>query len=56
MTSDGVKLWVNLALSRVKSGSKVYYTAFVKDVSAEREARALGSAAAPSLPDQSKKP
>ncbi len=36
---DGVKLWVNLALSRVKSGSKVYYTAFVKDVSAEREAR-----------------
>ena len=36
---DGVKLWVNLALSRVKSGSKGYYTAFVKDVSAEREAR-----------------
>jgi len=36
---DGTKLWVNLALSRVKSGSKVYYTAFVKDVSAEREAR-----------------
>ena len=36
---DGTKIWVNLALSRVKSGSKLYYTAFVKDVSAEREAR-----------------
>ena len=36
---DGSTVWVNLALSRVKTGSKVYYTAFVKDVSAEREAR-----------------
>jgi PAS domain S-box-containing protein len=36
---DGTKVWVNLALSRVKAGSKLYYTAFVKDISAEKEAR-----------------
>ncbi|MDP4536523.1 PAS domain S-box protein [Alkalimonas collagenimarina] len=38
---DGKQLWVNLALSQVKSGSKVGYTAFVRDVSAEREARQM---------------
>lgn len=36
---DGSTVWVNLALSKVLRGSTVYYTAFVKDVSAEREAR-----------------
>lgn len=36
---DGSRVWTNLSLSRVRAGSKLYYTAFVKDVTAEREAR-----------------
>lgn len=36
---DGSTVWVNLALSQVRQGGKLYYTAFVKDVSAERESR-----------------
>ena len=36
---DGSTVWVNLALSRVRQAGKLYYTAFVKDVSAERESR-----------------
>ncbi|MEE2000806.1 PAS domain S-box protein [Alkalimonas sp. MEB108] len=38
---DGMKIWVNLALSQVKQGSKLGYTAFVRDISKEREAREL---------------
>lgn len=38
---DGKQLWVNLALSQVKYGGKIGYTAFVRDISAEREARQM---------------
>lgn len=37
--ADGSVVWVNLSLSQVKAGGKLYYTACVKDVTAEREAR-----------------
>jgi PAS domain S-box-containing protein len=37
--ADGSNVWVNLSLSQVKAGGRLYYTAFVKDVTAEREAR-----------------
>ncbi|MGX6647251.1 PAS domain S-box protein [Maricaulaceae bacterium MS644] len=38
---DGSRVWTNLSLSKVHAGGKAYYTAFVKDVSAEREAREM---------------
>lgn len=36
---DGSRIWVQLALSQVKVGRKKYYSAFVRDVTAERSAR-----------------
>ncbi|WP_281284948.1 PAS domain S-box protein [Chitinolyticbacter meiyuanensis] len=36
---DGGKVWANLSLSRVKLGNKISYTAFVKDITRERNAR-----------------
>jgi methyl-accepting chemotaxis protein len=36
---DGSFLWVSLALSQVRNGGKMGYVAFVRDVSAERNAR-----------------
>ena len=36
---DGSTVWVNLALSKVKVGDSITYTAFVKDISAERNAQ-----------------
>lgn len=38
-TKSGNKLWVQLSLSQVMVSGKKHYTAFVRDVSAEREAR-----------------
>ena len=37
--SDGSTVWVNLALSKVKIGASITYTAFVKDISAQRNAQ-----------------
>ena len=36
---DGSTVWVNLALSKVKIGDSITYTAFVKDISAQRNAQ-----------------
>jgi len=36
---DGSKVWGSLSLSKVQIGSKIIYTAFVKDISREREVR-----------------
>ncbi|MBP0049583.1 PAS domain S-box protein [Marinobacterium sp. AK62] len=36
---DGSRVWVSLSLSGIKRGRKQYYSAFVRDISAEREAR-----------------
>jgi len=36
---DGSTVWANLSLSRVKMGDEITYTAFVKDITKEREAR-----------------
>ena len=36
---SGEKIWASLSLSRVKTGKKICYTAFVRDISAERNAR-----------------
>ncbi|RMB00654.1 PAS domain S-box protein [Eilatimonas milleporae] len=36
---DGHRVWANLSLSKVDLGGKILYTAFVKDITAEREAR-----------------
>ena len=36
---NGEKIWASLSLSKVKSGGKITYTAFVRDISAERNAR-----------------
>lgn len=36
---SGETIWASLSLSRVKTGSKICYTAFVRDISAERNAR-----------------
>lgn len=36
---SGEKIWASLSLSRVKTGNKICYTAFVRDISAERNAR-----------------
>lgn len=38
---DGREVWVNLALSRVKTEERIAYTAFVRDISAERAAREM---------------
>jgi PAS domain S-box-containing protein len=37
--SDGSTVWVNLALSKVKIGDAITYTAFVKDISEQRNAQ-----------------
>lgn len=34
---DGTTIWCNLALSRIKVGDKLTYTAFVKDISQQKE-------------------
>ena len=36
---DNSRIWANLSLSKVKHGSSITYTAFVKDITKEREAR-----------------
>ena len=36
---DGERTWANLSLSKVKSGGAITYTAFVKDITKERESR-----------------
>ncbi|WP_088328934.1 PAS domain S-box protein [Lacimicrobium sp. SS2-24] len=36
---DGSKLWGNLSLSKVKVGDKTHYTAFVKDITEEKQAK-----------------
>lgn len=36
---SGEKIWASLSLSKVRSGKKICYTAFVRDISAERNAR-----------------
>ncbi|MEO0443953.1 MAG: PAS domain S-box protein, partial [Pseudomonadota bacterium] len=36
---DGSRTWCNLSLSKVKIGGKISYTAFVKDISADRRNR-----------------
>ena len=36
---SGEKIWASLSLSRVKTGKKICYTAFVRDISAQRNAR-----------------
>lgn len=38
-TKSGKRIWVQLALSQVMVGGKKHYTAFVRDISQEREAR-----------------
>lgn len=37
--ADGGKIWANLSLSKVRQGREITYTAFVKDISAERNNR-----------------
>ncbi len=38
---DGVRIWVELALSQVMVGRKKHYTAFVRDISEQRESREI---------------
>jgi PAS domain S-box-containing protein len=38
---DGSKVWASLSLSKVDVGGKIIYTAFVKDITKEREAREI---------------
>ncbi|AOY02361.1 diguanylate cyclase [Jeongeupia sp. USM3] len=38
---DGSKVWATLSLSKVRSGDQISYTAFVKDITREREAREM---------------
>lgn len=40
-TKNGDRIWVQLALSQVIVGGKKHYTAFVRDVTEEREAREI---------------
>ncbi|WP_269518964.1 PAS domain S-box protein [Alteromonas sp. BMJM2] len=40
-TKSGQRIWVQLALSQVLVGGKKHYTAFVRDVTEEREAREI---------------
>ncbi|BFM50447.1 PAS domain S-box protein [Marinomonas sp. THO17] len=35
---DGTNIWCNLALSRIKMNGKITYTAFIKDISSQKEA------------------
>jgi len=35
--ADGERIWGNLSLSKVKNGDKIHYTAFVRDITKERE-------------------
>ncbi|WP_239421307.1 PAS domain S-box protein [Saliniradius amylolyticus] len=34
---DGKKVWANLSLSRIRVGGEIHYTAFVKDITKQRE-------------------
>ena len=36
---DGTTVWGNLSLSKIRLGQKILYTAFIKDISRERDAR-----------------
>lgn len=38
---DGSRIWANLSLSRVAVGEKITYTAFVKDITAQRESQEI---------------
>ena len=38
---DGTRLWVDLALSKIAVGNKTHYSAFVRDVTAERQQRQM---------------
>jgi methyl-accepting chemotaxis protein len=38
---DGTQLWANLSLSKVVKGKSITYTAFVRDITAERNAREI---------------
>ncbi len=38
---DGSRIWANLSLSRVTVGDKITYTAFVKDITEQREAQEI---------------
>ena len=38
---DGSRTWCNLSLSKVRMGGKITYTAFVKDISADRRNREM---------------
>lgn len=38
---DGSKVWVSLSLSRVKLGGRTHYTAFLRDITAQREAQEI---------------
>lgn len=40
-TKSGKRIWVQLSLSQINVGGKKHYTAFVKDVSKERESREI---------------
>lgn len=40
-TKSGNKVWCNLSLSKVKSDGKISYTAFVKDISKEKESKEI---------------
>ncbi|GAB5382439.1 MAG: hypothetical protein Alis3KO_08550 [Aliiglaciecola sp.] len=36
---DGKKVWCNLSLSKVHTGDKIHYTAFVKDITEQKQAK-----------------
>ncbi len=38
---DGSNTWINITLSQVKMGTKLYYTAFARDCSKERDERSM---------------
>nr|MBO2511842.1 diguanylate cyclase [Gammaproteobacteria bacterium] len=38
---DGSKVWGSLSLSKIRQGERITYTAFVKDITREREAREM---------------
>lgn len=39
--SNGEKVWADLSLSKIRLGKKILYTAFVKDITDEKEAREI---------------
>ena len=41
VNKQGTEFWVNLSLSRLKVGKDIHYTAFVKDITEERENREI---------------